>query len=387
MQCDDLGRPSPEHFELNATMGKAEPSSNKAAPGKVRQYQPLMSAQVILADPACLLTKTCSPAVPSHQLPGSDSIKEAVRRWVRDVYWKQPIGQRIPRFACSLSYFRGWRPYSKGRKMPDTFDIIHSDYPAAASTRMASFGGTAPMQRPVDRGGWNSPTEHAGSLESHGRLAAAANDNITGRSLGVGSHPYRSPGPSSRWPLPLDRPVVQGPKARYRGAALWRAVAPSADRSLPAIAGGYWSCNETSPLGAYFMRPVCRAQCNDPRMIAIDRGIEESIDSDVQGYTLAASLARPYLTRWGGYPALRQSTSVIPRSDRLPGGVVASFGGWMNWSTWHPPQYEMTSGVLQPPNMQCKRDNGRSMSWESRWVQRESSGRALVLFTISIDVS
>ena len=153
---------------------------------------------------------------------------------------------------------------------------------------------------------------------------------------------------------------IQGPKARYRGAALWRVTADSPKRSLPDVQGGRWTCGETTSLGAYFMRPVCRAECDDPRRLAVDVGLERN-GPGRYGYEGVASMARPWLSRWGGYPALVQSESVVPRSDRQGRGMVGSFGGWRSWSAWRPPVYSMpgTTDGSAVPRMQCVQD--RSM--------------------------
>jgi len=113
---------------------------------------------------------------------------------------------------------------------------------------------------------------------------------------------YR-PKPGLPWSLLAPVPI-QGPKARYRGAALWRVTAPSPSLSLPPIRNGLWVCGQTSPLGAYFMRPVCRAECDDPHQIPVDAGLEGVHDPELS-WQMLASLARPWLSRWGGYPALR----------------------------------------------------------------------------------
>ena len=148
---------------------------------------------------------------------------------------------------------------------------------------------------------------------------------------------------------------------------------------------------ETSPLGAFFMRPVCRAECLDPSLVAVDVGLQRRAgdgsghDAGRHGMSLVASLARPWLSAWGGYPSLVQSESVVPRSDRQGGGMVASFGSWSGWGAWHAPRYRL--GDEMEPDMRCVRDVGSSVSWQSLWAQREPTSRADVWLTLSFDRS
>ena len=143
-----------------------------------------------------------------------------------------------------------------------TIDVVHSDYPAAASTRAITVGGQmCQCAQSSTAGQYPNTTVDATKLHPQGKGPPWNGPRNT------------PPIPGRPWEVLAPVPA-QGPKARYRGAALWRVTAPSPQISLPAIRGGGWECGQTSPLGAYFMRPVCRMRCNDPAHLAVDVGLE-----------------------------------------------------------------------------------------------------------------
>jgi len=150
-----------------------------------------------------------------------------------------------------------------------------------------------------------------------------------------------------------------------------RIVPPDPWASLPLVEGGEWVCNDTSRVGSFRSRPVCRVECDDPSHVAVDEALEPA-DSHRVGWAIAASVSRLWYSYWSGWPEL-------PRAGRDEKGRDCN--GDMPWT----PSRCRPSGMGHELMCLPDRRPGQPLSYSARWAHREPASESVVDFTLRFD--
>ena len=296
---------------LSSEVGSISCSAARFVPGLYPYRIAIPGVLVLLADPACIASRSCSPVVPpglNYTDPAYDAVVQA---WIREQA-SRPAWQRKARLACMPM-----ADFADQDSQPRNYDLMHFDYPAAAESRAAQAGGEWTPGYPVQRGQW------------HGRKVSAN----ASETQPAGSATAAAPEP---WYLQAGsvNPLL-GPVARYRGAALHRIEPPPANQTLPRIDGGSWVCNSTSNIGAFRFRPVCRMECDDASLLPVDVGLErwarrEEARNDAaadtgtgSGWRLVLGTARVWHSFWTGFPGMAGGPPVDGSGSQQPSGIVA----------------------------------------------------------------